>query len=74
MQVETIYIFKNYLYIATSGFFSQNKDLSNILGACYSTSSRWLSTSHLARAREIVNNYNERTVWIHNRSRKDHKM
>ena len=25
MQVETIYTFKNYLYIVTSGFFSQNK-------------------------------------------------
>ena len=25
MQVETIYAFKNYLYIVTSGFFSQNK-------------------------------------------------
>ena len=25
MQVETIYTFKNYLYIKTSGFFSQNK-------------------------------------------------
>ena len=25
MQVETTYTFKNYLYIATSGFFSQNK-------------------------------------------------
>ena len=25
MQVETIYTFKNYLYIATSAFFSQNK-------------------------------------------------
>ena len=24
-QVETIYTFKNYLYIVTSGFFSQNK-------------------------------------------------
>ena len=25
MQVETIYTFKNYLYIVTSGFFSQDK-------------------------------------------------
>ena len=25
MQVGTIYTFKNYLYIVTSGFFSQNK-------------------------------------------------
>ena len=25
MQVETIYTFKNYLYIETSSFFSQNK-------------------------------------------------
>ena len=25
MQVETIYTFKNYLYIVISGFFSQNK-------------------------------------------------
>ena len=25
MQVEAIYTFKNYLYIVTSGFFSQNK-------------------------------------------------
>ena len=25
MQVETICTFKNYLYIVTSGFFSQNK-------------------------------------------------
>ena len=25
MQVETIYTFKNYLYIVTSSFFSQNK-------------------------------------------------
>ena len=25
MQVETIYTFKNYLYIVTSAFFSQNK-------------------------------------------------
>ena len=25
MQVETIYTFKNYLYIVASGFFSQNK-------------------------------------------------
>ena len=25
MQVETIYTFKNYLYIVTSGFLSQNK-------------------------------------------------
>ena len=25
MQVETIYTFKNYPYIATSGFLSQNK-------------------------------------------------
>ena len=25
MQVETIYTFKNYLHIVTSGFFSQNK-------------------------------------------------
>ena len=25
MQVETIYTFENYLYIVTSGFFSQNK-------------------------------------------------
>ena len=25
MQVETIYTFKNYLYVVTSGFFSQNK-------------------------------------------------
>ena len=25
MQVETIYTFKNYLYIVTSDFFSQNK-------------------------------------------------
>ena len=25
MQVEKIYTFKNYLYILTSGFFSQNK-------------------------------------------------
>ena len=35
MQVETIYTFKNYLYIVTSGFFSQNKGekvLTSILG------------------------------------------
>ena len=25
MQVETIYTFKNYMYIVRSGFFSQNK-------------------------------------------------
>ena len=25
MQVETIYTFKNYMYIVTSGFLSQNK-------------------------------------------------
>ena len=25
MQVETVYTLKNYLYIVTSGFFSQNK-------------------------------------------------
>ena len=25
MQVETVYIFKNFLYIITSGFLSQNK-------------------------------------------------
>ena len=25
MQVETIYTFKNYLYIVTSSYFSQNK-------------------------------------------------
>ena len=25
MQVETIYTFKNYLYIVTSGFFPQNE-------------------------------------------------
>ena len=32
MQVETMCTFKNYLYIVTSGFFSQNK-VENILGA-----------------------------------------
>ena len=31
MQVETIYIFKNYLCIVTSGLFSQNKAERNCL-------------------------------------------
>ena len=36
MQVETIYTFKNYLYIVTSGFFSQNKVNNNYsIRACW---------------------------------------
>ena len=45
MQVETIYKFKNYLYIAKSGFLSQNKVF-------------WLSIiSYPTRARGIIVKY-----------------
>mgnify|MGYP000541988508 FL=1 len=35
MQVETIYTFKNYLHIVTSGFFSQNKVEKICLGGLF---------------------------------------
>ena len=50
MQVETIYTFKNYLYIAKSDFLSQNK----VEKTCLISWGRFLQN----------NNYSTRGCWI----------
>ena len=63
MQVETLYTFKNYLYIVISGFFSQNKVEKICVISWGLLDMRWLiansalRASLATRARGIIVNY-----------------